>query len=340
MSSTVETLGIIGAGTMGAGIMINAVTHGVPVILVDRADATLEAARSKLDRYLARQVDKGRMSTQESAESAARLALSVNLAALAPCDLVIEAVFENLELKRGIFTALEQIVSPKALLASNTSCLRIGDISEVLARPGRFLGLHYFSPAEINPVVEVISATQTDEVTHTAALAFVTMTGKTAIPCQDQNGFALNRFFCPYTNEASRLLEEGVASAAQIDAVAQEVFGVALGPFAVMNIVGTATNLNAVRNLEPLGDFYKAAGALVERGAKNLPWDIDDNVSALPAEVHRLVSERLMTAVLLPIQELLAEGVAPLNSLDEGARLAFRFERLPSALLRDWSREI
>ncbi|MBU3259878.1 3-hydroxyacyl-CoA dehydrogenase family protein [Roseovarius sp. PS-C2] len=333
MTKEIRTLGIVGAGTMGAGIMINAVTSGLKVVLVDRKPDILEAAKAKLASYLSRQVQKGRIEADTVEAMKARLSLSDEMSALAGADVVIEAVFENLDLKRTIFDTIEKVVPDDTLLASNTSCLRISDIAQVLKNPARFCGTHYFSPAEINPVVELIQGADTAPETLESAAAFLKLIGKEVIPCKDQNGFALNRFFCPYTNEAVRLLDEGVATAAQIDAVAKDAFGLALGPFAVMNIIGTATNLNAVRNLAALGPFYEPAASLEAHGKDNQPWELDPSPEPPGVAAQDQISARLTQAILLPVSELLAEGTATLEAIDHGARLAFRFGVLPGELM-------
>ena len=140
----------------------------------------------------------------------ALLSGSTDFEIAANADLVIEAVFEDLDLKRETFDKLNDIVREDAFLATNTSCLKVGDIAEAVDNPGRFLGLHYFSPAEISPLVEIVKGEETDTATIEAMKAFCLDTGKQPLLCRDQNGFAVNRFFCPYTNEAVLLHEEGL----------------------------------------------------------------------------------------------------------------------------------
>ncbi len=334
MSIHINRLGIVGAGTMGAGIMINAAMSGLDVVLLDRDADTLDRAQGKLSRYLDRQVAKERIATDAAAAVRARVTTETDMSALADCDLVIEAVFENLPLKKAIFADLERVVRADTILASNTSCLRLSDIAADLADAGRFCGMHYFSPAEINPVVELIQGPETRDDCLRAADAFLTRTGKTVIACKDQNGFALNRFFCPYTNEAVHVLDQGLASTAQIDAIARDRLGLALGPFAVMNIIGTATNLNAVRNLGALGPFYEAAAGLIAHGTDNTPWQIDEDPAPLDPQTADQIGERLENAILLPVVEELAEGTATLDAIDTGARMAFRLGLTPGEMLK------
>ena len=165
-------------------------------------------------------------------------------------------------LKAKLLDELSLLVEPTTLVATNTSCLRVSDLAQHMALPGRFLGLHYFSPAAVNPIVEVVSGELTSPQTVETALAFTRATGKQPLRCRDAFGFAINRFFCPYTNEAVRALDEGLGSAAEIDAVAREAMGAAAGPFQVMNLIKPRINLHAIRNLAPLGPFYAPARSM------------------------------------------------------------------------------
>jgi len=266
-----KMIGIVGAGTMGAGIMINSVVNGYSVVLTDRNADVLEKAKSHLETYLAR--------------------------TLSNCSLIIEAVFEDLDLKKNIFEELEALVSNETILASNTSCLKLSDIASGLKHRQRFCGLHYFSPAEINPVVELIELPETTPYVLASAEEFLSSCGKEIISCRDQSGFALNRFFCPYTNEAVRCLDDGLATTGQIDKVARDIFGTALGPFAVMNIIGTRTNLNAVRNLAQLGPYYGAAEGLVAKGEANADWAIEEAIAPLPSQTASEIADRLVGSI-------------------------------------------
>lgn len=331
----IRTVGIVGAGTMGAGIMINSATHGMSTVLYDLNQEVLDRAEKKLSKYLGRQVEKERLTAQDAKRVSALVTCSKDLNGLSDCDLVIEAVFEDLSLKQSIFADLETVVRDDTILATNTSCLRLADVGKNIAKPDRFCGMHYFSPAEINPVVELIAGAGTSPDVLSAASAFLATTRKQEIPCQDRNGFALNRFFCPYMNEAVRVLDEGLASAGQIDAIAMGCFGLALGPFAVMNIVGLPTSMKAQQSLSDLGPFYTAAPGLVQHGEANESWAVSEGDDAPSANVVEAITNRLIGAVLLPVVELLNEGTASLESIDKGAEMAFRFVKTPGLLMRE-----
>ncbi|MES0825163.1 3-hydroxyacyl-CoA dehydrogenase family protein [Ruegeria sp. SCP11] len=339
MREDIHLIGIIGAGTMGSGIMINCVSHGFNVVLCDKDSKVLGNAKGRLDTYLTRQVEKGRMTSGDAKRTSARLTCVENVGALHNCDLVIEAVFEKLDLKKMIFAELEGVVQRNAVLASNTSCLLLADIADALEHQDRFCGMHYFSPAEINPIVELIEGPSTSQDVLSTAASFLNRTGKHAIPCKDQYGFALNRFFCPYSNEAVRLLDEGFGTCGQIDEVAMDTFGVAIGPFAVMNIIGTATTLHAVRNLEPLGPFYAAAKGLIANGADNTAWKLEEAPEAPDANLAKSIADRLTGAILLPVLEQLKEGCTSLDAIDRGAEMAFRFRKTPGILMKERGEE-
>ncbi|WP_082017964.1 3-hydroxyacyl-CoA dehydrogenase [Leisingera sp. ANG-Vp] len=332
---TMKTIGVLGAGTMGSGIALSAVMGGYQAVLSDNSGAALDRAQTKLAKYLARQVEKERITQAEAEAASARLATVKTMDGLAEADLVIEAVFEDLAVKRGAFTQLEAIVRNDTVLATNTSALKVGDIAEALTHKGRFCGMHYFSPAEINPVVELIRGAETSDAAIDAVLPFLAQTRKIAIRCKDQSGFALNRFFCPYTNEAVRCLEEGMGSTAQIDAVVKSALGVAIGPFAVMNIVKPFINLSAVQTLSHLGAFYAPAVLFQQVGTAKQDWEIDAEFTPLAPAQAAAVSGRIRGAIFYAVLDEISEGVASPEDIDAGAQKAFTFAKGPAAMMRE-----
>jgi 3-hydroxyacyl-CoA dehydrogenase len=332
MTTDIQTIGIIGAGTMGSGIATAAAAHGGAVLLFDQADAQIAAARDSASTFFARQADKGRMTTADAEQASGRLQRAETFADLAAADLVIEAVFEDFDLKAKLFDELSPHLSPDKLIATNTSCLRVDDLAHHVRHPERFLGLHFFSPASINPVVEVVRGALSDPAAVDRAEAWCKAIGKRAIRCKDSYGFAINRFFCPYTNEGARLLDEGLGDTATIDRAAEAAFGVAMGPFAVQNIIKPRINLHAIQNLGPLGDFYKPAASMVAQGEADQPWAIEGDPP--PAEsVPPVLVDRLRASVFYTVLELLDEAVADPADIDDGAKLALRFARPPCALM-------
>jgi 3-hydroxybutyryl-CoA dehydrogenase len=328
----IARVGIVGAGTMGSGIAVNLATHGKDVRLVDSSAAQLDKARDMARQHFARAVEKGRMDGYVADAALARITVEGGLGELRYCQLVIEAVFEDLDLKAEVLGALTASLEPDTLLATNTSCLRVSDLARHVGRPERFLGLHYFSPAQVSPIVEVVQGASTAPATIEAALAFCRDTGKQPIRCRDSYGFAINRFFCPYTNEAVRALDDGLGTPAGIDAVAKETLGAAAGPFQVMNLIKPRINLHAIRNLAPLGPFYAPARSMVEIGEADRPWDMGAP-DALEGERRQQVADRLMLGCFLPVLQELDEGVASPADIDQGARLALRLGNPPCSLM-------
>ena len=330
----IRRVAIFGAGTMGGGIALTCIKAGLQTTVVDTSPAALVALRGRIEAHLSREVQKARLTGDQADAAVECLTLSTAAGAAVSADLVIEAVFEDLRVKQDLLKRLEPTLRPDTIIATNTSCLLVRDVASVLDDPGRMLGLHYFSPAEVNPVVEVIAPPQSRPEVRQAALAFLSQTGKSALPCADRPGFALNRFFCPFCNEAVRLLDEGIATTGQIDAMACAAFGLAAGPFRVMNLIKPAILLQAIQSLSPLGPNYTPAAGLQAIAADAGRWTIEADPAVVPPDVARLLTERLTGAALAPALEALAEGVVQAPDLDRGAKAALRFERNP-VVLRD-----
>jgi 3-hydroxybutyryl-CoA dehydrogenase len=328
----IRTVGIVGAGTMGSGIATNLAQAGFAVVLVDARPGAAAAAVGQAKAFYARAVERGRMAADAADAAADRLAPVDGVADLASVDLVIEAVFEDFDLKARLFGELSAFVSPDALIATNTSCLRVSDLARHVSGPARFLGLHYFSPAAVNPIVEVVRGEATSDATIGSALAFCRASGKQPLRCKDSYGFAINRFFCPYTNEAARALDDGLGSTAEIDAVARQALGAAAGPFAVMNLIKPRINLHAIRNLAPLGPFYAPARAMIEAGEADAPFAIEPSAEPAPARA-RPIADRLLAGCFLPVLQALDEEVAAPADFDRGAKEALKFGHGPCALM-------
>lgn len=336
--SAVRTVGIIGAGTMGAGIAANLAAHGIAVRLVDQRPESVAKAIADAGRFFARNVEKGRMSDAQAQASAERLAAAGSIEALAGCDLVIEAVFEDMAIKSELLRRLSACLPAQTLVATNTSCLRVSDLARAYAHPERFLGLHYFSPAQVNPIVEVVRGEATAEATIEAGLALCRATAKQPIACKDSFGFAVNRFFCPYTNEAVHAWDEGLGSTAEIDVVAQECLGAAAGPFRVQNLVKPRINLHAIRNLAPLGAFYAPAAGLVRAGEADASFEIAAEPGPITPARQAAIADRLRLGCFLPVLQALDEEVAQPADFDLGAREALKLSRPPCALMDELGR--
>ena len=323
---------------MGSGIAINIAQHNIEVLLFDVQADNVSRAQAGAQKHFARQVEKGRMS-QEAADAAnALIRPATELKALSAADLIIEAVFEDFDLKARLFKELSDIRSDQAFVATNTSCLRVSDLQQHDRLPARFLGMHYFSPAQINPIVEVVRGDATGEEAMEAALQFCRETSKQSIECKDSFGFAINRFFCPYTNEAVRVFDEGLGSIAAIDTVAKKALDVAAGPFQVMNLIKPRINLHAIRNLGPLGSFYAPAKSMIELGEADKSWTLgeDDHIDEAAAGT---IGDRLMAGAFIPVLQALDEEVAAPEAFDLGARQALKMNKAPCDLMDSLGRD-
>ena len=243
------TIAVIGAGTMGAGIALVAARAGHNVLLHDSDPTAIERGVAGLRKSLDGLVDKGRMTAEDRDAQLARIAPASDLAALAPAALVVEAIVENLEIKGSVFQKLEAIVAPDAILATNTSSLSVTAIAARLSRPARFVGMHFFNPATILPLVEVVSGylTSPDVAAriHSTARAW----GKSPVHCRSTPGFIVNRVARPFYGEALRLLSEGAADCATIDAILRESGGFRMGAFELMDLIGHDVNFAVTRTV-------------------------------------------------------------------------------------------
>lgn len=246
---SVVRIGVVGAGTMGAGIAQVAALGGLRTVLYDPDPVALEAGGLRIGEALAKGESRGRW-TQAESEAALDCMddLASDLDDLSGCDLVIEAAPERVELKRRLFTDLAEILGPKAVLASNTSSLRVADIAEGVPHPERVVGLHFFNPPALMRLVEVVAAERSSEQALAAATEVVKRMGRVPIRAKDSPGFVANRLSRPFTLEALRMLADGVADAATIDRIVRLGGGFRMGPFELLDLIGLDVNLEIARS--------------------------------------------------------------------------------------------
>ena len=238
-----QTIGVIGAGTMGNGIAQVCAMAGLDVTLVDVSDAAVARGLATLGNSLERLVKKDKLTAAASAAALARVRGTTDYAALAGADLVIEAATENLALKLRILQQLAEVVREDAVIATNTSSISITQLAAAVKAPERFVGMHFFNPVPLMALVEVIGGLQTSEATRERALAFVKSIGKTPIAVKNSPGFAVNRILVPMINEAIFVLQEGLASAEDIDAGMTLGCNQPIGPLALADLIGLDTLL-------------------------------------------------------------------------------------------------
>ena len=237
-----KIIGVIGAGTMGSGIAQVAAQCGHPVFLMDANKEQLERAKSGIEKSLVKLVEKGKFTKEQKISIEASVSYVGSLDALATCDLIIEAIVEKMEVKHSVFSNLENIVSPHCILASNTSSLSIASIGSALKKSDRIIGIHFFNPATIMPLVEIIPSVQTSEETTNQAVELIKAWGKTVVVCKDTPGFIVNRVARPFYGEALRMYEEGIADFATIDWAMTHFGGFKMGPFTLMDYIGNDVN--------------------------------------------------------------------------------------------------
>jgi 3-hydroxybutyryl-CoA dehydrogenase len=251
----INNIGIIGAGTMGSGIAQVAATAGCAVKLFDVNQEALDKAKAALEKVLKRLIEKGRIDASEKDRIQANITYVTTLKELANADLTIEAIVENLEVKKKVFQELETYVSDTAIIASNTSSLSIASIAASLQNPERCIGIHFFNPAPLMKLVEVIPAVQTSQNVLDTCVAEITRWKKVVAIAKDTPGFIVNRVARPFYGEALRMYEEGVANFATIDAAMKSVGGFRMGPFELMDFIGNDVNYTVTETV--FNAFYQ-----------------------------------------------------------------------------------
>jgi 3-hydroxybutyryl-CoA dehydrogenase len=242
----IQTVGIIGAGTMGNGIAQICAAAGLSVVMVDISDAAVNRGISTVGGSLERLVKKEKMSAGDRDATLKRITGTTDRAKLVDCDLVIEAATENEELKVKILKDLCATLSPRTLLATNTSSISITKLAAATDRPDRFIGMHFFNPVPVMALLELIRGLQTSDDTHAKALDLAKRVGKVAITAKNSPGFAVNRILCPMINEAIFALQEGIATAEEIDAGMKLGCNHPIGPLALADLVGLDTMLSVM----------------------------------------------------------------------------------------------
>ena len=241
----ISRVGVVGLGTMGAGIAQVCLQAGVEVIGREVVPELGEGARLTIDHYLTRGVEKGRLNEDEKDAALGRLSLVTDLAELASCELVIEAAFEDLDVKRELFAELDRIAVPPAVLATNTSALSVTQIAEATQTPERVVGMHFFNPAPVLPLVEVIRTAHTSDEAFDTAYAFAQRVGKEPVACNDTPGFIVNRILIPLLNDCVRVLDESRVTPEDVDRAMRFGANWPIGPCALIDLIGVDVHVHA-----------------------------------------------------------------------------------------------
>jgi 3-hydroxybutyryl-CoA dehydrogenase len=239
----IARVGIVGSGIMGSGIAETAATHGFEVVLRSRNQSTADATPASMEKSLNRQVEKGKKTEAERDEALARVTGTSDLSALKDLDLVIESVVEDLAVKKELFNELDRITAEHTILATNTSTLPVIELAMQTGRPDRVCGVHFFNPAPVMELVELVKPLTASDETLASVRTFAEACEKTPVQVKDQAGFIVNALLFPYLNNAVRLFEQGVASVEDIDIAMKGGCGFPMGPFALLDLVGLDTSL-------------------------------------------------------------------------------------------------
>jgi enoyl-CoA hydratase/3-hydroxyacyl-CoA dehydrogenase len=321
--SQINKIAVIGAGNMGSGIAQKIAQEGLNVVMVDLKDEYVERGLGMVRQMLQEGVERKIFKPAQVDEILSRIEGTSDFNAAADADLVIEAVFEDKQVKADLFKKLDQICSGKTILATNTSSFFVREFARRTSRPDRFIGLHYFYHPAKNRLLEVIPHETTSAETVEKSLLAVKLHGKTAIVVKDAPGFAVNRFFVPFLNEAARMLEEALANIPTIEEAAKQAFKIGMGPFELMNVTGIPIAVHSSTTLgNELGPFYATAGILKAQMDKNETWDLSGDIeeSKLPPVIERFYGVCLGVAAAL-----VDEGVASIEDTDRGAKIGLRW---------------
>jgi 3-hydroxybutyryl-CoA dehydrogenase len=241
----ITKVGVVGLGTMGAGIAQVCVEAGYETVGRELAAEAGEAARGRIDHFLTRKVEKGQLGQEDRDAAVGRLRVTTDLADLADCELVIEAAFEDMVVKDALMRELSELLRPEAIVATNTSALSVTEIAASYARPERVVGMHFFNPAPLMKLVEIVRAQRTDDDAFESAYAFAGSLGKEPIRCNDTPGFVVNRILIPLLNDCVRVLDEAGVSPEDLDTAMRFGAGWPMGPTRLLDLVGTDVHVHA-----------------------------------------------------------------------------------------------
>lgn len=324
-------IGIIGAGNMGSGIAQKTAQEGLSVVMVDLKPEFVEKGLKSIRTLLEEAVERKLLRSEQIDHVLARIKGTTDLAHTKDCDLIIEAVFEDMDVKKDLLARLDDLCGSKTILATNTSSFSVEEMAQVTGRADRFVGLHFFYHPAKNRLLEIIPGSHTSPETLAACRQFAQMTGKTDILVKDAPGFAVNRFFVPWLTWSIRILEEEWTNIPTIDQAAMEAFGVGMGPFKLMNVTGIPIAYHAAVTLrDKLGPFYDPPGLLKSRFESGELWPLDGDVEK--ANLER-VSDRLVAVISSVAVSLVEEGVAEMRDVDVGAKVGLRWRRGPFELM-------
>lgn len=333
----IQKIGVIGAGVMGSGIAQKIAQEGIQAVVVDVEDKFVQKGIDNIKKTLSEGIKRKIFTEEQTKEILSNIKGTTNKDEVKDADLVIEVIFEDMNVKKDLFKELDKLCGDKTIFASNTSSFSITELASSVNRDDRFVGLHFFYHPAKNRLLEIIPGKNTSENTISLANVFSGMIGKTAIHVIDSPGFAVNRFFVPWLNEATRLLEEGVANIPTIDDIAKKVFKIPMGPFELMNVTGIPIAYHSTVGLgKKLGEFYIHSDCLKEQFESKEQWALSGEVDASKAEV---IEERLLGAVFTVACTLAAEDTCSIEDIDRGAKVGLRWRKGPFEMMNRYGIE-
>jgi enoyl-CoA hydratase/3-hydroxyacyl-CoA dehydrogenase len=319
----ISKIGVIGAGNMGSGITQKIAQEGINVVMVDVKEEFVERGLGIVKSMLQEGLERNIFTPERVDEILSRITATTDLTAVADADLVIEAVFEDKQVKFDLFKKLDAACADKTILATNTSSFYVNEFGDQTSRPDRFIGMHYFYHPAKNRLLEVIPYEKTSKETLEKSLLAAKLHGKTAIVVKDAPGFAVNRFFVPFLNEATRMLEEGMADIATIEEAAKRAFKIGMGPFELMNVTGIPIAVHAATTLgNELGPFYAPCDVLKAQNQKGENWSL---VGTADESKIQPAVDRFYGVCFGVAAALVDEGVASIEDTDRGAKIGLRW---------------
>lgn len=328
----INTVGVVGAGTMGSALAQKFGQEGFRVILCDREEAFVAKGMSSIEKTLNEAVERKLFTVDRAGDILAGIKGTKDLKDLKECDLIVEAIFENKEAKSDLFRNLGSVIASDCIVATNTSSFSVTELAESIIGAERFIGLHFFYHAAKNRLVEIIPGDKTSEETISESEFFCERAGKDAIYSKDVYGFAVNRYFVPWLNEAVRIYEEGIATIDEIDSECMRLFGIGMGPFALMNATGISVAYHAEKTLEHFGALYKVAEALKKQADSGELWTL--NPGEVVVKNASVIRERMMGIVFFVCWQMLEVNVCSASHLDRGAKIGLRWRKGPVELMR------
>mmetsp|Transcript_6859 Transcript_6859/g.3819 ORF Transcript_6859/g.3819 Transcript_6859/m.3819 type:complete len:682 (+) Transcript_6859:4226-6271(+) len=321
--SQVKLIGVIGAGNMGSGIVQKIAQEGINVVMVDTKDEFIQRGLNNIKNLLEEGIKRKIFTKEQTDTTLSKIKTTTDINEVADADLVIEAIFEDKKVKTDLFKTLDKVCSPKTILATNTSSFYVKEFAEKISRPDRFIGLHYFFHAAKNRLLEVIPHDKTSNETIEKSFLAAKLHGKTSILVKDAPGFAVNRFFVPFLNEAARMLEEEVANIPTIEEAGKQAFKIGMGPFMLMNVTGIPIALHASTTLgNELGPFYASAEILKTQVPKKENWNLEGDIDESKLEE---IKNRFYGVCLGVAAALVDEKVASIEDTDRGAKIGLRW---------------